>query len=382
MDRDPRLAATKPYDVRQLQDEFHGFSPRETYVELCRGMGCNPISLVTRMLPGGVGAWDEVTVLDFSTTYVGRKGAGPVVELCCRLPRLRRLSLADNYLSNEAVWYIAQMAIHHPALVELDLSGNEFISWSGAMCLSELVLRNTRICYLGTRRTSIDANTVQGLFVQTRRNAVMMFAAAAVAAGETGVRAKPSEHPSAIHHRALHRFFNQVQINGTVPASFLVDGFNERMHILGRQRELSSVDEAFYEALQARAPMPHLPWEAFIVLLVIDGAQYNEELAVALRGVFEEFNLDPPSAGGQLVEDDGFVAVSELPAMFERLFSTPLSAKDAALLKEPLGLTEDMTMSWDEFFLIMYPRAARVGRKIVGMSQTPLPHVVGPVLHY
>ncbi|ORC89074.1 putative calpain-like cysteine peptidase [Trypanosoma theileri] len=354
-------AVGTPYNVQQLQSEFHALTPREAYRELCQRFQCHPISAVAAMFPDRIGQWNETTELNFSRLYVGAKGVRPVVELCKRFPALKSLNFANNYLTNDSVYFITRMAMFHPALERIELSGNEFISWTGGTYLAELVVRNTNMKEVGVRRTSLPQPVAESVFEQTRRNCVLAFHA-------SGGTPKPSVHPEVIHLRAMKRYFVEIQQNGTVPASALVDGLRERMRILGHERDFGTFTEEFLEQLKARAPQERLTWEMFIVLLRLDGSEYDDILIKKLQRVFLEFNMEPSEGM------EGFIEARDLAAIHARLYGEPISSEEVKHLCSRIGLDETMTIQWDEFMMIMYIRGPKEMYDALSWTRTPLEH--------
>ncbi|KEG15426.1 putative calpain-like cysteine peptidase [Trypanosoma grayi] len=368
VDMESYTAAGLSYNVQQLQAEFHVLSPCEAYKELCQRYQCRSITAVAAMFSSHVGQWNATTELNLSRSYVGPKGIRPVVELCKRLSALKSLNCADNYLTNDSVYFLTRMAMYHPALERIELSGNEFISWTGGTYLAELVVRNTNVKEVGMRRTAIPPRVAEAVFEQTRRNCVLACQA-------VGRLPKPSSHPSAIHLRAMKRFFLEMQEDGTVPATALVAGFRERLRILGRERDISMYTDAFFEDLCRRVPLKRIPWEAFLVTLRMDGGVYDADLVKELQRVFLEFNVEP-TAGLE-----GFVEVRDLAAIHARLYGEPPTEEEVSSLRNQLGLDETMTLHWDEFLALMYSRGPRDKVNVVGWMLTPLGDTTA-VLHF
>ncbi|RNF26031.1 putative calpain-like cysteine peptidase [Trypanosoma conorhini] len=351
--------AGQPYNVQQLQSEFHAISPAEAYAELCQRHQCHPIRAVAAMFSSVVGNWNATTTLNFSRLYVGPKGIRPVVEMCKRIPALASLNCANNYLTNDSVYFITRMAMFHPALERIELACNEFISWTGGTYLTELVVRNANIKEVGTRSTAIPTRVAEAVFEQTRRNCVL-------AAQASGRMPKPPTHPAVIHLRTLKRFFMERQENGTVPASVLADGFRERLRILGQERDIDNYTDDFYEKLRRGLPQDRIPWEAFVITLRMDGSLYDADLVKKIQRVFLEFNLEP-AAGVE-----GFVEVRELAAMFARLYGEPPTPLERVNMYSYLGLDDTMTLRFDEFLPLMYVRGPKEKTLASGWQLTPL----------
>ncbi|ESL08989.1 hypothetical protein TRSC58_03298 [Trypanosoma rangeli SC58] len=352
-------SAGQPYNVQQLQSEFHAISPAEAYGELCQRHQCHPITAVAAMFSNGVGNWNATTTLDFSRIYVGPKGIRPVVEMCKRLPALTLLNCANNYLTNDSVYFITRMAMFHPALERIELACNEFISWTGGTYLTELVVRNANIKEVGTRSTAIPTRVAEAVFEQTRRNCVL-------ASQTVGRMPKPTNHPVAIRLRTMKRFFMERQENGTVPASVLAEGFREHLSILGQERDIGNYTPDFYEKLCQGLPQDRIPWEAFIITLQLDGSIYDADLVKKVQRVFLEFNLEP-TAG-----TNGFVEVRDLAVMFTRLYGEPPTSAELANMYASLGLDDTMTLHWDEFLPLMYIRGPKENSLASAWQLTPL----------
>ncbi|AIN97932.1 hypothetical protein LPMP_204380 [Leishmania panamensis] len=363
MEEDARLEATEPYIVAELQAEFVGHSLREVYTTICDRLRLTPLTSVAVMFPDVADAWDAVTMLDFSRTYVGSQGALPVIELCRRLPRLQSLTFYDNYLSNNTVWYLAQMALYHPGLERVDLSANEYISWSGAMCLVELVLRNPHIVYVGLRGSTVSAEIVASIEAQTRKNAVSRFR-------NEDLKRLPPVHPVAMYIRALKHQFAMHQQDGLVSASLLDSGFEELLRVSGRTGELHLFTDKYFSKLKARASPGSLTCEAFLLLLLIEGSTYDETTVEKLKHVFTMFNMDPS------VPDpikDGYVLGRDMADIMTHMYGSRPSDVDVAALQCRLGATaEATTLSWEEFLYIAYPHGPQVGDRLWGMMCTPL----------
>lgn len=395
------LSDLKPYDVYELQAEYQCYSPREAYIQLCGQMDCRPSRAVAAMLPAEPGSWDRVQYIDLSRSYVGPKGVLPVVELCKRLPSLRRLSLAANYLQNDCLWYVAQLALYHPSLAEIDLSDNEFVSWSGAMCLATAVVQNPRLTSVNLLRTAVEPATAEAVFYHTRKNAVAM------AVATRRVAPSPSMHVSAIHLRAIRRFFDSIKdpATGCVDRDGIAAGYRERLHLLGRSEALAGCDDAFFEELRARAPSDRVTWEMFLLLAVLDAVEYADQLVAALRRIFKEFNINAapmldrmaqlggpdgasalppapalPARSSALAQ--GFVEADAFPAVYVRLYGTNPGAKELESIAGTLGLQAGVhTVNWDEFLYTWYCKGPTPGSLVIGAKLTDLPREVRP-FHY
>lgn len=367
-----RLAATEPYDVAVVQQSYAGCSPREAYIRICERLHCTPVGSVKAMLPREVGAWEAVRALDFARTYVGPQGAVAVVELCRCLPNLRTISFADNYLTNETVWHLVQMAVHHPTLERIDLSRNEYISWTGAMCLADLVLRNDNVTHIDLHGATVTQDIVEAIDAQARSNAVTKFRS-------SDGQPCPPAHPTAVYIRALKLFFLKYRELGTVDASLLESGFQELLRVSGRCSESSLCSEKLFTSLKARAPSGELTLEAFLILLLIDGSTYDAETVSRLKRVFLMYNVDSTAAPDPLL--GGFVLAKYLADMLQLLYGSRPSAADVAAVQRRLAVSSDTTLKWDEFLYLTYPRGPQPGDRLCGMTYTPLANTI-EVMHY
>nr|CCC89272.1 unnamed protein product [Trypanosoma congolense IL3000] len=338
--------ADDSYNVQQLQGEFHVLPPCEAYRELCHRHQCKPINTVAKLFSSRIGEWNATTHLDFSRSYIGPKGVHPVVEMCKRLPALRVFNCADNYLTNNSVYLITRMAMFHPGLEQLELSGNEYISWTGGNFLSELALSNNNIREIGILHTTIPVDVAEDIFQQTRRNCVLSYQA-------MDRPPKPSRHPDAIYVRSMKRLFMEKQENGMAPASVLVDGHRERLRMFGMEHDITLYTETYYNDLCRRAPQDKISWEAFLIILMLDGSVYNEQVVKRLLNVFLEFNMEPKAGV------EGFVDARDLAAIYARLYGERPSPSDVEKMYGVLELNDTMTLQWGEFLLLMYNRDVR-----------------------
>lgn len=362
MNRNQQLLLAAPYDVTQLQQEFFSLSPRETYVLLCERAHCKPIAAISRLFPPDIATWDEVVVLDFSRTYVGPRGALPIIDLCRRLPQLRQLNFADSYFTNEVVWQLAQMAVMHPSLESIELSRNELISWTGAMCLAELAVQNQHIVFIGLRGVTVQPQILDAIFMQTRRNAVAQFNA-------VGGRPCPSESPFSLYIRALKAFFATRAVSGEATPDDLVAGCQHWRMLSGREMNDGRHTERLFERLKARAPAV-IVWDAFLVLLLIEGSTYDEAVVSKLKQVFLEFNLNTSTS---VPLDEGYVLARELGAILVRLHDH--RANDVALeaTRSRIGaLYESTTLCWDDFLYLLYPHGPQKGKRFPDAMSTGL----------
>ncbi|CCW67235.1 unnamed protein product [Phytomonas sp. Hart1] len=366
VDGDPRLSLLAPYDAEALQREFADRSPRAAYRSLSTQHRCKANPHVLAMLPSLPDGWAQVVRLDLARTYVGRNALPPLLQLCRRLSSLRTLGVADNYLENESIWDLAGMAMHHPSLRAIDLSRNAGISWSGGMTLAQAVCTNVQLTSIWLYQTSIPDDLAEGIFRQTRRNSTMTFVA------KGGVR-RPGDHARLIKLRAMHRFFRSIQAEDLcISREAVVDGFREKLHIEGK--DLTACDDIsnFRTALTKWEPPERVSWEAFIVLVMLEGVKYSSTLVSALRNAFLAFDVSISKTVND-TDMNGYVEVSSFADIYVWLYEQMPKEEDLTYLQSLLGLTSGQTVDWSEFLYIWYHRQLRTGERSIGSTLTPLP---------
>ncbi|CUG88273.1 leucine-rich repeat protein, putative [Bodo saltans] len=356
----------QPYSAAEIHAKFPSTTPQELYGLLCKSCKCKVIPGVAMMFPDTQRSWGTMTSLDLSHSYVGPKGVVPVVEMCKALPNITSIALRDNYLSNESVWLLSKMALYHPSLTTLDLGKNP-ISWTGAMCLVELVTRNHHITDVLLVGTSIPPNVTEAISAQALKNASLGASRA-----RNGIN--PCNHPTTIRQRAMRRYFHDVATrNGkqqdvglTVPKSLLADGLKELWKISGREREITQRTPLFYENFVNRASQDSVTWEEFFLVIMLEDVKYNEGFVDRLKAIFEQFD----------VEGCGYVEARALRGMMTQLSptQTPPTAEELQMKMRYYDLDSNMTLGWDEFLLLMYDHGPVVGSK-GEMTQTPIPLV-------
>lgn len=132
-------------------------SLRDVYEESCRASDVHVNSALVRFFPERHGAPISVDTLDLSRNYVGDRGLIPVLSVIQRSPHLRKLSLCENGLRNNAVKLLCNVAAKHPSLVSIDLSDN-YISEGAGTAIEGLLSENPRITEIGFRNTKIDSH--------------------------------------------------------------------------------------------------------------------------------------------------------------------------------------------------------------------------------
>ena len=351
----------QPYDPTELQRAFAGMSARDVYTLLCKRCGCKAISSIIAVLPEKPGDWTSVTELDLSRTYIGPRGVIPLLELCKLFAGLTSINLSSNYLNNQSVWHVTKALIYHPAVQRIDLSGNE-ISWTAAMCVLELVTRNSNIIRVGLNDTLVLPKVVATINQQLRRNLII---------GSRSNRRgpNPSNHPITIRLRSLKRFFREAlakednPADGRLPKTIVIDGLKECYKLTGKEQELEHRSAAFFERYLGRVETDTVDWETFMLIVLLEDVTVNPEAVDELRGVFKHFDVD----------DAGYVEYGDLKEMMTML-RHGAEPTDAEVLSkiEAHDADELMTMNWDEFLLLMYDKGPVVGELSTFHVHTPL----------
>lgn len=355
----------QPYSAAEIHAKFPATTPQELYGLLCKSNGCKVIPAVAYMFPNTPGSWGSVTSLNLAGTYVGSKGVVPIIELCKALPNVVNVSVSDNYLSNESIWYLSKMALYHPSIASIDVSKNP-ISWIGAMCVVELVTKNHHITAVHVGGTSMPTAVVDAIQAQVLKNASF-----GTRRSRRGVN--PCNHPTTIRQRALKRHFHDVasrlgrtssEGSTVIPRTCLADGLKELWKISGREREVTQRTPLFYENFNNRASQDEVTWEEFLIMTMLEDVRYNAEYVRTLRDIFDRFDMD----GG------GYVEVHALRAMLTHLSPTQTPPTTVELIGKMryYDLDDTMTLTWDEFLLLMYDHGPVVGAK-AELAQTPLP---------
>ena len=351
-------APGQTYNSTKLQLQFQG--PRDAYTTLCKRGGLHVITAVEAMLPAGSGAW-EVTELDLSRTYVGHRGVVPVMELCKLLHKLTTLNLSNNYLNNKSVYWVCKAAAFHPSLQSIDLSHNE-VTWTAGMCALELVVRNPTIQRVELSDTLVKPKVIATIAAQIKRN---MY---------TGARQhrhgpNATNHPVTIRQRALKRFFRAALVkegsprSGRVPKSYLVEGSKEALRLAGREADIPHRSPAYFEGFTQRAGAAEtVDWEMFAVLVMLEEATYDEAVVEHLRSVFKAFDPDV----------SGYVELSDMAELMARAYHIQPTPAEAAAKMAFYAADGTMTVTWDEFMLLMYDHGPVVGELSTFTTHTPL----------
>jgi Ca2+-binding EF-hand superfamily protein len=346
------------FNCTELQQQFFGLSARDVYALLCKRSGCDPVSAVTSLLPDKSGVWDT-TELDLSRSYVGHRGVVPLTELCKLLHKLQTLNLSNNFLTNKSVWHVCKMATFHPTLSKINLSRND-ISWTAGMCVLELVSRNPVVQFVDISQTLIKPAVAEGITSQIRRNSL---------AGSRHHRrgAKSTNHPLVIRQRALKRFFRESvardgSADGRLPRSFLAEGYKEVLRLSGREKEVDQRSPSFFTAFVNRCPSETVDWELFMLLVMIEEPTVDFQLIERLRHVFDTFDPDT----------SGYVELADLKSIVQAVNESEPSDSEIESKLAFYAADTSMTVTWDEFLLLMYDRGPVVGEKTATLSATPM----------
>lgn len=375
-----------PYTPQELQAKFVGMTARDVYALLCKRAGCKVVSGVSALLPDKPGVWD-VQELDLSRSYVGHRGAAALIEVCKLFEGLRSIRLRDNYLTNRTVWQLCKMAAFHPSLQAIDISCND-ITWTAGMCLLELATVNKRIVAINAEDTQLKPKVLEIIAAQLRINAGSNNAAgdsgtptanaSAAASSRVGGLSGhvPTNHPTSVRQRALKRHYRDqaallvgghanVTRETRVPRAALIEGHKELQRLSGKDTEPKSA--AFYDNLSRRARGETVDWEEYCLLLMLDDIVLDAKSVESLRAVFAKF--DPHHAG--------HVAVSDLAAIMQSAYGSAPTPTEVAAMKAFYSADDTMTLTWDEFLLLMYDHGPTVGRLSTFHTSTPL-RKVGP----
>jgi len=293
------------------------------------------------------------------TTRYGRKRYSQLSSTVTH--SLASINLSDNYLNNESVWHLCKMALYHPTLSSIDISCNP-ISWTGAMCMVELVNKNVHISRVSLMHTSMPPELVDAIGAQVLRNA-------SIGSRKSRRGVNPCNHPTTIRQRALKRYFYDIAgKRDTVNRSRLADGLKEMWKISGREREITQRTPLFYENFNKRATSDDVTWEEFLILIMLEDVLFNANYTERIRTVFNQFDVD----GG------GYVEVRELSNMMTYLSSTmvPPKPEEVRAKMSFYDLDETMTLTWDEFLLLLYDHGPVVDTKaeLTATPLTQLPH--------
>eukprot|EP01060_Flectonema_neradi_P021975 TRINITY_DN300_c2_g1_i2.p1 TRINITY_DN300_c2_g1~~TRINITY_DN300_c2_g1_i2.p1 ORF type:complete len:468 (+),score=78.88 TRINITY_DN300_c2_g1_i2:65-1468(+) len=129
-------------------------SVRSLYEDSCIKFKCRQNAELLRRFPSTEGRFDILTEVDLHDNLVGRKGIRPVMEVVKACSNCERVSVADNFLTNDSVKEIVGALMEHPGVRFLDLSRNPISHPAGKMLcdfasksktISEIILNDTLI---------------------------------------------------------------------------------------------------------------------------------------------------------------------------------------------------------------------------------------------
>eukprot|EP00759_Apiculatamorpha_spiralis_P050264 PhF_6_TR4540/c0_g1_i1/m.6389 len=353
----------KPYQPTELQRRFIGMSLRDIYTLICKKQNCKANSGVLKSLSERVGDFDA-QMLDFSHNYVGPRGVVPVVELTKLMPRLRTLNLADNYLDNKSIYFLAKAATFHPTLNTLDVSLNP-LTWTAGMSILELVTRNTSITKVHVEHTMLKTKVTDAIIARCRLN---------LTEGNAPRRqAKPTNHQIAIHIRALKRTYRELSVaDGSVSKRAVIQGFKEYLKLKGQEVLIKELPvEAFEEVVRRTrcegaegTQEGTIDWECYM-LSVLTTQPYDSTAVANLRKVFQLYDVDGV----------GFVDAADMKQMLTVYCGNKGVPTDAEV-KQRLDLLDadaTMTLSWEEFLYIMWIHVpSDVGDVAILPTATPM----------
>ena len=195
----------------------------------------------------------------------------------------------------------------------------------------------------------------------------------------------PTNHPITIHQRGLKRHFKdllqkceniaadggQALPKGRVPKNDLIAGYKEYLKLQGREHAISNLPASFFEDLLRRVPADttSLDWESFMILVMIEDVALVTTVIESLRRVFSQFDL----------RGNGYVEFRELRDMIAAVRGAPPAEAELNAKLDYFGADMSMTLSWDEFLLLMYDHGAALNEKVDSVTPlTPSP----PQIHH
>eukprot|EP01062_Namystynia_karyoxenos_P023546 TRINITY_DN19104_c0_g1_i1.p1 TRINITY_DN19104_c0_g1~~TRINITY_DN19104_c0_g1_i1.p1 ORF type:complete len:533 (+),score=161.47 TRINITY_DN19104_c0_g1_i1:78-1676(+) len=157
-------------DVVQLGPGAAAASPSKVYEALCMANSVRPNSGALRAFagPGGAGL-GRVERLDFSRTYLGDRGAVPVLQTLAACPLLRELLLDNTGLGNGAVHVLVGVLMQHELLHSLSVNGNPLFETAG-MDLLRLLRGSRQILHLSWAGADFSPHLTQRLQRQLQAN--------------------------------------------------------------------------------------------------------------------------------------------------------------------------------------------------------------------
>ncbi|EPY32143.1 hypothetical protein AGDE_08844 [Angomonas deanei] len=323
--------ADESYVTKDLQRQFSKQSPQEVYQNLCEQESLKPSKIVLSLLSPVEEDWYSLVVLDLSKTYIGPKSITPLCRVCKVLSNLRRIDLTNNCITNGAVWSICRMAAHHYSLQEIELRDNRQITWTGAMCLSELAVKNSNIIYIGLRGTSASEKTLEDIFNQTRFNA----------STKSVLQAGSRRSRSAVSRRInlLKSGFTALEDDNRTADT--TKALQMMLEIDGQEGIEEGTTGVRRDTLGSR-----LRWEVFLLLAVRKSPGYAEEQVEGLRKVFLEFAFN--------FNQTLLFKVSDTEKAYLRYHDFPMTPEAKSAFFERMDLSEELSINWDEFLFLFY----------------------------
>eukprot|EP01006_Ploeotia_vitrea_P013480 TRINITY_DN3525_c0_g1_i1.p1 TRINITY_DN3525_c0_g1~~TRINITY_DN3525_c0_g1_i1.p1 ORF type:complete len:607 (-),score=61.01 TRINITY_DN3525_c0_g1_i1:123-1943(-) len=162
---DSTICETKKIGADNLVD---GQSLRDIYCQQCDKLKCKRNSNLLKMLPADRYSLRE---LDLNLNFVGRVGVKAVLQVALAAPKLQKLCIADNFLSNDCVRHLTNTLSTHPSLHYLDLSANPISHVSGK-ALNEFVTNNVNIFSIVLKDTLINPALIKMINKKGQHNRV------------------------------------------------------------------------------------------------------------------------------------------------------------------------------------------------------------------
>jgi hypothetical protein len=119
-----------------------------------------------------------LTTLDLTLNVVGRHGATSIFAVAKHAPRLQRILLPDNFLSNDSVEDLASQLLAHPTLFEIDLRGNPISHVAGKRLHSFVKSSGSRVTKVVLDDTLINPALVRIIGRQCQANEARLQAEA------------------------------------------------------------------------------------------------------------------------------------------------------------------------------------------------------------
>jgi len=142
---------------------------RESYIANCIQSKVRTNTGVLELL-GEYRAARDVTRFSLGTNLLGEGRIMPLLPLFGQMPRLQSLDLSNNGLRNRALQGLCAALSGHPAIRDIDVSGNPF-SRAGGKALLQLVASNRRIVVARCDHTQMEISLRDRILDAARRNA-------------------------------------------------------------------------------------------------------------------------------------------------------------------------------------------------------------------